>query len=663
MRRLCAILAILCPACGLFAAYDMRNQPTAALDGWKTEAEPARPDAVCRSGETVEFRVRLLKDGRPAPGRKLVWSIHGDYARGAKGECVSAAEPVTLRFTPRGPGFTWLKVDCPLEAGRKIYARAGVMTDPETVRPGFAEPADFDAFWEEQKRAVRAGAMAPREVPLEVEEPYRGRFELFDVTVATPGTKPVRAYLTRLAGEPGRKFPAMVTWHAAGVRSAMPQYRFAGMGLLVLDVNAHGIGNGGSHEEYVRLYRTTMKDYRFEGADDREKIYFNGMYRRLIRALDYLKSRPDWDGRTLIVYGGSQAFYRTDTDEVHLPERADFKSMQEFYSTALHEIGHSTGHESRLNRDLSGRFGSEGYAMEELRAEIASIFMEQDLEIEPSEGRLQNNVAYIQSWKEEIKENPNALFTAITDADKIAKYVSERERAYRRVNDVQYYAIIEETNAYSEQVYKCCICDEEGEVKPLINYAFADREALEKEIDKVKELDLWKDKTFEEVSIEELKEKGKAGKVEQEKSTEYIKPSELVATEVAAKALPVSMKGRGSESLARMSDRETLARAEGYYAKDSKFADLYVGKNVMKNIERSESGLMLRLAMFCGNDEEQLLRIFKSSGQFRDEKPNAYYMKLASESMKTIREMRGSIAAAQENNGFTKGKTGINSKR
>ena len=364
-----------------------------------------------------------------------------------------------------------------------------------------------------------------------------------------------------------------------------------------------------------------------------------------------------------IVYGGSQAFYRPSTDEVHLPERADFKSMQEFYSTALHEIGHSTGHESRLNRDLSGRFGSEDYAMEELRAEIASIFMEQDLEIEPSEGRLQNNVAYIQSWKEEIKENPNALFTAITDADKIAKYVSERERAYRRVNDVQYYAIIEETNAYSEQVYKCCICDEEGEVKPLINYAFADREALEKEIDKVKELDLWKDKTFEEVSIEELKEKGKAGKVEQEKSTEYIKPSELVATEVAAKALPVSMKGRGSESLTRMSDRETLARAEGYYAKDSKFADLYVGKNVMKNIERSESGLMLRLAMFCENDEEQLLRIFKSSGQFRDEKPNAYYMKLASESMKTIREMRGSIAAAQENNGFTKGKIGINSKR
>ena len=408
--------------------------------------------------------------------------------------------------------------------------------------------------------------------------------------------------------------------------------------------------------KFYRVFNCSLMD----GVPAKEKplIDINDRNERAEAILSY------WDqNESKIVYGGSQAYYKASNDEVHLPKRADFKSMQEFYSTALHEIGHSTGHETRLNRDLSGGFGSEKYAMEELRAEIASIFMEQDVGIEASEGRLQNNAAYLQSWKEEIKENPNALFTAITDADKIAKYVSERERAYRRVNDVQYYAIIEETNAYSEQVYKCCICDEEGEVKPLINYSFADREALEKEIDKVKELDLWKDKTFEEVSIEELKEKGAAGKVEQEKSTEYIKPSELVATEVAAKALPVSMKGRGSESLTRMSDRETLARAEGYYAKDSKFADLYVGKNVMKNIERSESGLMLRLAMFCGNDEEQLLRIFKSSGQFRDEKPNAYYMKLASESMKTIREMRGSIAAAQENNGFTKGKIGINSKR
>ena len=200
-------------------------------------------------------------------------------------------------------------------------------------------------------------------------------------------------------------------------------------------------------------------------------------------------------------------------------------------------------------------------------------------------------------------------------------------------------------------------------MKPLINYGFADRDALEKELDKLKELDLWKDKTFEEVSIEELKEKGAAGKVEQEKSSEYIRPSELVATEVAARALPVSMDGRGKASLTRMSDRETLERAEKHFGTDAKFSDLYNGKTVLGSEEKSEYALMLRLALFCGNDKEQLLRLFKSSGQFRDEKPNAYYMKMAENGLKFIADKRSAFGGANEASGFTKGKVGINSKR
>ena len=412
--------------------------------------------------------------------------------------------------------------------------------------------------------------------------------------------------------------------------------------------------------KFYRVFNCSLMD----GAPAKEMptIDVNDRIEKAEAILDYWNANE-----SKIVYGGSQAFYRPSTDEVHLPEREKFKSTQSFYDTAFHEIGHSTGHQSRLNRDLSGGFGSQSYAMEELRAEIASIFMAQDLGIEPSEDRLQNNAAYIQSWKDEIKENPNALFTAIADADKIARYVSSKEQAYRQTKDVEYYAIVEETNAYSEQVYRCYICDEEGKVKPLINYGFADRDALEKELDKIKELDLWKDKTFEEVGIEALKakseEKEKAGKVEQEKSTEYIRPSELVAAEVAAKALPVSMDGRGLESLTRMSDRETLSRAETYYGKDGKFSDLYHGKNVLKSEEESEYGLMVRLAMFCGGDQDRLLRVFRSSGQYREEKPNAYYEKMAENSLKFISDTKRSFAPMGEQSGFSKGKVGINSKR
>lgn len=412
--------------------------------------------------------------------------------------------------------------------------------------------------------------------------------------------------------------------------------------------------------KFYRVFNCSLMDG--VPAKEMPTIDVNDRIEKAEAILDYWNANE-----SKIVYGGSQAFYRPSTDEVHLPEREKFKSTQSFYDTAFHEIGHSTGHQSRLNRDLSGGFGSQSYAMEELQAEIASIFMAQDLGIEPSEDRLQNNAAYIQSWKDEIKENPNALFTAIADADKIARYVSSKEQAYRQTKDVEYYAIVEETNAYSEQVYRCYICDEEGKVKPLINYGFADRDALEKELDKIKELDLWKDKTFEEVGIEALKakseEKEKAGKVEQEKSTEYIRPSELVAAEVAAKALPVSMDGRGLESLTRMSDRETLSRAETYYGKDGKFSDLYHGKNVLKSEEESEYGLMVRLAMFCGGDQDRLLRVFRSSGQYREEKPNAYYEKMAENSLKFISDTKRSFAPMGEQSGFSKGKQGINSKR
>ena len=123
------------------------------------------------------------------------------------------------------------------------------------------------------------------------------------------------------------------------------------------------------------------------------------------------------------------------------------------------------------------------------------------------------------------------------------------------------------------------------------------------------------------------------------------------------------MDGRGLESLTRMSDRETLSRAETYYGKDGKFSDLYHGKNVLKSEEESEYGLMVRLAMFCGGDQDRLLRVFRSSGQYREEKPNAYYEKMAENSLKFISDTKRSFAPMNEQSGFSKGKVGINSKR
>jgi antirestriction protein ArdC len=207
----------------------------------------------------------------------------------------------------------------------------------------------------------------------------------------------------------------------------------------------------------IRKYYRVFNGDVIEGIPAIEKMEINPMEKvdKVEELLDYWN-----DNEAKIVYGGTQAFYRPKTDEIHLPNRDKFFSMQEFYSTALHELGHSTGHANRLNRNIENLFGSPEYALEELRAEIASMFIEQDLEIQVDDEHKRNNSAYISAWKKEIKDNPNALFTAITDADKIAKYVAQKasvkknEQKAEEKKEVEKYAIVVDKNAHDETVYK-----------------------------------------------------------------------------------------------------------------------------------------------------------------------------------------------------------------
>lgn len=123
--------------------------------------------------------------------------------------------------------------------------------------------------------------------------------------------------------------------------------------------------------------------------------------------------------------GGNSAYYSLQDDSIHLPEINVFKTMQDYYATALHEISHSTGHEKRLNRNMFNAFGSEEYAKEELRAELASVFMQVDYGINIEGKHFENHGAYLASWLKEVKDNHKEFFAAASDAEKIAKYISE----------------------------------------------------------------------------------------------------------------------------------------------------------------------------------------------------------------------------------------------
>lgn len=117
----------------------------------------------------------------------------------------------------------------------------------------------------------------------------------------------------------------------------------------------------------------------------------------------------------------SRAFYSPGRDEIHLPPKAAFKELGDYYAVALHELAHWTGHKSRLNRPLEGREKNlPSYAKEELRAELASTFLALDLGLPMNPT---NHAAYVQSWVQELKNDKMEIFKAASDARKIAKYI------------------------------------------------------------------------------------------------------------------------------------------------------------------------------------------------------------------------------------------------
>ncbi len=422
----------------------------------------------------------------------------------------------------------------------------------------------------------------------------------------------------------------------------------------------------------LRKYYCVFNGDVIEGIPEREKheVDQSGKNSRAEGILQYWN-----DNEAKIIYGGSEAFYRPSTDKIHLPERNDFVDMPEFYSTALHEVGHSTGHETRLNRDLSGGFGSDKYAEEELRAEIASMFIEQDLEIETSEKHIENNSAYIQAWHDKIKEDPNILFRAIADAEKICKFVMAKESEIKK--DTEPYAIIEDEGEDGGKVYKVRMCAEHGQTQfALSGYPFRSKEALMSEFGKMQELPFWADKEFQEVTLDELEAESKKRadeqeakaerlkQIEEEPSDVFIPPSE-VAAEVAGEAAvigtvaAVEITGKGIESLTRMDDREVYDKASKTKHGD-KFLALFNGEKVLGTEEQNERSLMARLAMHTGENTEQLLRIFRASGQFREDKPYAYYEKMAKEEMQfvsTLKTPKPTATAAKSGSRFTNTKS------
>ncbi len=129
-----------------------------------------------------------------------------------------------------------------------------------------------------------------------------------------------------------------------------------------------------------------------------------------------------------VVHGGSRACYVPSTDHVHMPCIDFFRDSESYYATLAHEVAHWTRHKSRLDREFGRkRFGDEGYAMEELVAELGSAFLSADLELTPEVQ--EDHAAYIASWIKVLKDDKRAIFTAASHAQRAADFLHRLQRS------------------------------------------------------------------------------------------------------------------------------------------------------------------------------------------------------------------------------------------
>jgi len=120
-------------------------------------------------------------------------------------------------------------------------------------------------------------------------------------------------------------------------------------------------------------------------------------------------------------FSGNMAAYSSSRDQIRMPPKSAFVGGEEYYSTLFHEMGHSTGHKTRLSRDLGYSRGHPDYAREELVAEMCSAFLCAKAGI--SQPVIENQAAYLDSWSQALKNDPKLFVTAAGKAQKAADYV------------------------------------------------------------------------------------------------------------------------------------------------------------------------------------------------------------------------------------------------
>lgn len=308
MRRSIATLALICAAlsaaAGDFAIRKLR------LD---------RPDGFYEKGGEIVVTGTLLKAGKPAPEYKLRAVTRWESVKTVATEDFPCdGKPFRVVFKSDRPGWVYFafQVIGPdgkvvVKPGKQVVQRLkkdlvgeiGAMIAPEEITPADAEPADFDEFWRNERAKLDAVPMNPR---LEKIDSGKAGVELYTVKLDAGVSRPVTGYLAVPAGAKPKSLPIYLTF-LSGVNGDAPRnsaLNMAERGAAALVATWHGFDVNREQKYYDENCRKIQP---WKTATGRENFYVREIFVRALRAADYLKTRPEWNGRDFLVGGGSLA--------------------------------------------------------------------------------------------------------------------------------------------------------------------------------------------------------------------------------------------------------------------------------------------------------------------------------------------------------------------
>ena len=289
-----------------------------ARGGYTAEIALDHADGIYKSGETAVCTVGVFKDGKPLAGEKVRLFVRWEAQKVKSEDRVADGRPMTISCKADKPGWAYFGVEVldgegkPLKANSSRYpglrrrkptivGEIGALFDPDKLVSPVREPADFAEFW--AKRRAEAAAVTDRPTLKELSSGVAG-VRLFAVTIPCPRGVTATGYLAYPENAAPRSLPGYIlfpglTYSDVGRKNAVNR---AKSGMLVFAATWHGFPVGRSKKYYDRELRPYYQVGQ-KGLGDREKWVYCDIFFRVLSELEFLKARPEWDGKTLIVRG------------------------------------------------------------------------------------------------------------------------------------------------------------------------------------------------------------------------------------------------------------------------------------------------------------------------------------------------------------------------